>query len=93
MLFTMIVCNDVLDIFIHFIDNDPRADIGTPVFMTDLSDKKYNFPNFNGLKSTSPRCAPQVLVISTGRGGVGQSRALFDIHTYQGNFSKVGNFA
>ena len=24
MLFTMIVCNDVLDIFIHFIDNDPR---------------------------------------------------------------------
>ena len=36
MMFTMIVCNDVLDIFIHFIDNDPRADIGTPVFMTDL---------------------------------------------------------
>ena len=35
-MFTMIVCNDVLDIFIHFIDNDPRADIGTPVFMTDL---------------------------------------------------------
>ena len=28
-MFTMIVCNDVLDIFIHFIDNDPRADIGT----------------------------------------------------------------
>ena len=55
-----IVYNDVIDIFIHFIDNDPRADIGTPVFMTDLSDKKYNFPNFNGLKSTSPRCAPQV---------------------------------
>ena len=34
MMFTMIVCNDVLDIFIHFIDNDPRTDIGTPVFMT-----------------------------------------------------------
>ena len=25
-------------------------------------------PNFNGLKSTLPRCAPQVLVIFTGRG-------------------------
>ena len=41
MMFTMIVCNDVLDIFIHFIDNDPRADIGTPVFMTDLSTDWY----------------------------------------------------
>ena len=41
MLFTMIVCNDVLDIFIHFIDNDPRADIVTPVFMTDLSTDWY----------------------------------------------------
>ena len=26
-------------------------------------------PNFNGWKSTLPRCAPQVLVIFTGRGG------------------------
>ena len=41
MLFTMIVCNDVLDIFIQCIDNDPRADIGTPVFMTDLSTDWY----------------------------------------------------
>ena len=41
MLFTMIVCNDVLDIFIQCIDNDPRADIGTPLFMTDLSTDWY----------------------------------------------------
>ena len=27
MMFTMIVCNDVLDIFIHFIDNNPRAEL------------------------------------------------------------------
>ena len=32
-----IVFNYVVDIFYHFTENDPRAIIGKPVFMTDLS--------------------------------------------------------
>ena len=32
-----IVFNHVVDIFYHFTENDPRAIIGKPVFMTDLS--------------------------------------------------------
>ena len=53
MMFTMIVCNDVLDIFIQCIDNDPRADIGTPVFMTDLSTDWYMGIEYRGRSKAS----------------------------------------